>query len=240
MSYEKEVVFRFYGADIANILELFKRVQLSGFELISIVSDMEYFDKLDEVLKRDIDLGLIVNMSPKSHINISKVKSADLEESDSFIYNCSFYYQWSSSFENIIFEFMAESHGIDYAYLANYYDIKWQNQKSLDVYKVNKKSAKGLSFSTDIFDKKCIDISKNYGREVMYNGILFNASYCSWINLSHHNLRVKKTVSMDMFSDCVILSNKLIQVQLFESIFIDYSEVRNVQKEMLFKLGVID
>lgn len=240
MSYEREIIFRFYSADTTNILELVKRIQMTGFELTSVVSDIEYFDKLDEVLKRDMDLGLIVNMSPKSHINISKVKSSDLEQSASFIYSCSFYCQWSSSLENVIFEFMAESCKIDYAYLANYYDIKWQNQKSLDAYKANKKSTKGLSFSSDIFNRKCIDISKNYGREVMYKGILFNAAYCSWIDLSSHNLKVKKAVSIGMFPDAVTLSNNLTQIQLFESVFVDYSKVRNVQKEMLIKLGVID
>jgi hypothetical protein len=95
-----------------------------------------------------------------------------------------------------------------------------------------------LSFGLDLWDNKCIDISKHYGRSISKEGILYIAAYCSWFGdiISKQELKEK----LDFVLLAGYSENGLLRVQLFKDINDDYSKHREKQRRMLELLNLLE
>ncbi|TGV01074.1 hypothetical protein [Flavivirga rizhaonensis] len=232
-NYDLETRFTVYSYSRIVFYDFIKRIKNVGINITSIIGDdVEYYSDFEYVINKDFSNGLIImlNNDYSIHFNTNKHK-------DSIINSFSFYFEFEEILYKDINSFIEKSKDIYYSYITNYYDVKWQDEESISSYKINKKSLKGLSYGIDLWDEKCIDTSKNYGRSIYRDGILYIASYCTWFGDIINESIIDE---IDFTYSKRKLQNGLIEVKLFKDILGDYSKYRKKQKEFLNKIGLTE
>ncbi len=235
MNYQDETLFRFYCKSRSELFTFLENVNALGYIPQSVVSDEEYFIELQTQIDKGIDSGLIINFENGSHINLSQLLKNDK------MYTLSFYFEWTAFVEEFILEFMANSNEIVYSYLTNYYDVKWQNETTIQAYKSNKREYKSMVLGYDIFGNQCIDISRNYGREIRFAGYLFIASYYSWFDVRFiERILNQNNLVFSSFVEKLELRNGLLRIKLFDNIRADFPSDRINQKKFIEDLGLLN
>lgn len=232
--YSKETIFQLYTFDSNLLINYYNVFVKMGAVVESISGKKDYYDAFGKVIS-DIDEiknGLVITIKDGYYIFMGCNNHKEKE-----LYYFSYHFTYDINIVEYIDTTLLKQEYVYYAYLTNCYDKKWQNEESIDVYKINKKSLKGLEFGLDLWDNKCVDISKNYGRSIYKDGILYISAYCSWFG------EVVDTKELREKLDFVLLAgycdNKLLRVQLFNDINDDYSKHRDNQKKLLKALNLI-
>jgi hypothetical protein len=232
--YSKEIIFQLYTFN-SNLLTDFYNVFVKmGAVIESISGQRDYHSDFDKVIN-DIEekkKGLVISVKDGYSMFMGRKKHKEEE-----LYYFSYHFDYDENIIKYIDTILITQKDVYYAFLTNCYDKKWQNEENIEIYKVNKKSLKGLEFGLDLWENKCVDISKHYGRSIFKDGILYIAAYCSWFG----EIVNRKELSEKL--DFVLLAgyceNKLLRVQLFNDINDDYSKHRDKQKKLLKALNLI-
>ena len=233
IDYRKQLEFCFYTKNRYVFYDFLSELTLSEFQIEKVIGESDYFSDFEKIIEIEFEKGLMINLSNNSCLNVTftnKNNERIVCVSFSFFFN-------SFSFIERLDSFISKSLDIYYAYLSNYYDMKWQGEESLAVYKSNNISLKGLSFSKDIFDMKCVDVSKNYGRGIYKDGVFYVAAYNSWFGEIRKEFEIFDLT--EKYKSSSVCKNGAIKIELFENIFVDYESVREIQKQFLLDLGVI-
>lgn len=222
MNYLQEAIFRFYSFNKSTIFSFINDICNLGFNIYKVVSDDEYEDDFQKRIAEGIHLGLIIKFKNNSSLHIVNVKNKDN------IYLISLYFQWTKDVESGIISFVMSSNDIKYGYLSSYYDIKWQNEESIQSYNVNHMDTSKLSFTKDIFGNDCIDISKNFGREILVDNLILVAAYKSWINVEFVKIDLQKISKLHIAINK--LPNRIYEITILDKCISDYNTVRDIQQ----------
>lgn len=232
--YSKEIVFKLYTFNANILVDYYKAFVKMGVVVENISGISDYYSDFDKVVNdiNEIKKGLMIAIKDGYEIFMSRNKHNDQE-----LYYFSYHFEYDINIIEYIDTTLVTQKGVYYAYLTNYYDSKWQDEESINTYIINKRSLKGLEFGLDLWDNKCIDISKHYGRSIFKDGILYIAAYCSWYGdvVDKQELREK----LDFVLLAGYCENGLLRVQLFNDINDDYSKHREKQRELLKALRLI-
>ncbi|WP_108808713.1 hypothetical protein [Aquimarina spinulae] len=229
--YSKETIFKFYSCEKKTFLDFHELIKNDVVIESIVTNNDEYFSGFKQIIDNESNDGLIINLENDYSLHLSKI-----DYNDTKIFCCSYYFSYNNEMVIEIENFVSRLNNICYAVLTNYYDVKWQDEESILFYEMNNKTTKGLSFNVDFWDKKCIDISKNYGRSIFKGGISYIAGYCSWFGEIIDEGFIKK---LDFVYKLNKMNNGLFKVLLFENINDDYSKHRDKQKKMLKTLDLI-
>jgi hypothetical protein len=232
--YSKEIVFQLYTFNPNLLVDYYNAFIKMGAVVENISGINDYYSDFDKIVNdiNEIKEGLVISIKDAYSIHMGRNKHNNQE-----IYYVSYYFNYDVNIVEYIDNLLITQQDVYYAYLTNYYDKKWQNEESIDTYKINKRSLKGLEFGLDLWDNKCIDISKHYGRSISKKGILYIAAYCSWFGgvVDKQELREK----LDFVLLAGYCENKMLRVQLFNDINDDYSKHREKQRKLLEALKLI-
>jgi hypothetical protein len=232
--YSKEIVFQLYTFNPNLLVDCYNAFVKMGAVVENISGINDYYSDFDKVVNdiNEIKKGLMIAIKDGYEIFMGRNKHNNQE-----LYHFSYHFDFDVNIVEYIDNLLVRQQYVYYAYLTNYYDKKWQNEDSIEIYQVNKKSLKGLEFGLDLWDNKCIDISKHYGRSISKEGILYIAAYCSWFGDVVDKQELRKKLDFVLLAG--YCENKMLRVQLFNDINDDYSKHREKQRKLLEALKLI-
>lgn len=231
-NYKKETIFILYSFHPVHFYELYDLLKKQGLSASKLFADDEYVENIEQKIEAGVE-DVIIRFDTGASMHF--IKSTHLSKD---IFCVSFYFEYTNEYKSLLEKYATATNDIYYAYLTNYHDVKWQNEKSLLSYKANNKSIKDLQFCLDIFEEKVVDISQHYGRSIYKDGILFVAAYCSFFGDIRQDYFKDFHISRTFLTE--IVNPKTIRVQLFEDINSEYSSLRKIQKSFLEDLGLLN
>lgn len=166
MNIRKERVFTFYSRKKDDTFNFFNMLSLEGYRVLTVILDDEIAASNKDLIELEIFNGAIIHLESGIHAITNK-----LTIKEHSIFSTSFYYYTSQISLSLIKKFLNNRIDVFYAYETNYFDLKWQNEKSLEVYKANELETDKLKITRDIFNKSIVDVSFNYGRSVNYKSL---------------------------------------------------------------------
>jgi len=124
--------------------------------------------------------------------------------------------------------------------IYNRYDADWQSETKIKAYNSNKRSLRKLKFTTDIFDKKCVDVSAHPGRKMYYFGLSFVAGYKNFFGPKMIQRLPLKFWENSLFEK-VNFKGEILITQLFDQLLLEeYSEgMRVKQKTLLERTNIV-
>ncbi len=144
----------------------------------------------------------------------------------SLVINNDVYFDYDSVIEN----YLSESDFMS-AYVYDYNDVNWQSETSISEYESNNINHKDLPKVKDEWDNVVIDISNNYGREVLLNNTWLMACSKMWFSdLFFEITGLSKEHLLKCPEALGINDDKIVKINLFENIF-SSSKNRIKQKE---------
>lgn len=233
--YSKEIIFQLYTFNSNLLIDYYNVFVKMGAVIESISGKKDYYSDFDKVIN-DIEekkKGLIISIKDGYSMFMGRNKHKEKE-----LYYFSYHFDYDVNIVEYIDTILVTQKDVYYAFLTNCYDKKWQNEENIDIYKINKKSLKGLEFGLDLWDNKCVDISKHYGRSIFKEGILYVAGYCNWFGDIVNRKELKDKLDFVLLAG--YCENGLLRVQLFKDINDDYSKHREKQRRMLELLNLLN
>jgi hypothetical protein len=233
--YSKEIVFKLYTFNPNLLIDYYNAFVEMGAVVENISGISDYYSDFDKVVNdiNEIKKGLVISIKDAYSIHMGQNKHNSQE-----LFYFSYYFDYDANTVEYIDTLLVTQKDVYYAYLTNYYDSKWQNEESIDTYKINKRSLKGLEFGLDLWDNKCVDISKHYGRSIFKDSVLYIAGYCSWFGDIINRKKLKEKLDFVLLAG--YCENGLLRVQLFNDINDDYSKHREKQRRMLELLNLLE
>ena len=209
------------------ISDLIIKLPELGYHISVVHNEIEekYEDFCNNIKYWDISSGLIISdtTSPES---VFYVKHS------SKLCSMTFWFENDLNRLEKIIKTTLKNPNLYFASVYSQYDNKWENEEQILVYERNKKSQKGKKYSKDIFDKKCIDVSFNYGRTERINNIGFTAGWKMWFGAEFPNDLKTKLGSLN--SVRLNENDGVTEIQLFNDLISDdYEKNRPIQKQFL-------
>tara|TARA_R100000951_G_scaffold27389_1_gene23323 strand:+ start:50 stop:823 length:774 start_codon:yes stop_codon:yes gene_type:complete len=198
-----------------------------GYHISTVHSEVEetYEDFCKNINKKDFNSGLIISDS-------NSPESVFYVRHSSTLSSMTFWFEYSHTRLDNIVNVTLKSPFLYFASLYSQYDNKWENEKHIIVYERNKKSLKGKKYTNDIFDKRCIDVSFNYGRTEKINNIGFTAGWKVWFGAEFPSDLKTKLISLN--SVRLNENDGITEIQLFDDLIsVDYEKNRPIQKQFL-------
>lgn len=216
----------------SNLTSFFEKFITSltqyGFRISSVLSDVEepYDVFCQNINLEKLNNGLILNdiSSPETVFYFPEKKN---------IISICLWLEFDANRIRKIEDVLVKNRNLFYATIYNQYDNKWENEENVLSFEVNNKSLRGKKFTTDIFNKKCIDISQNYGRTVRIDGIGYTAGWKMWFGKDFPKALKEKINTMSAFRKEEI-DFDILEIQLFERLITDdFESYRVLQKEFI-------
>ena len=198
-----------------------------GYHISVVHSEVEetYEDFCKNMKKKDFNSGLIIS-------NSNSPESVFYVKHSSTLSSMTFWFEYNQTRLNNIVDLTLKGNNLYFASLYSQYDNKWENEEQILVYERNEKSQKGKKYTKDIFDKKCIDVSFNYGRTEKINNIGFTAGWKMWFGAEFPNNLKTKLGSLNSIR--LNENDGVTEIQLFNDLIsVDYEKNRPVQKQFL-------
>lgn len=124
--------------------------------------------------------------------------------------------------------------------IYNEYDSQWQSETNIQSYEANQRKFKNLKFTTDVFDKKCIDVSHHPGRRIYGGGIMFVAGWKNWFGPKILRKLPTDFWNKPLFSNSEAEEDGIVITQLYsDPLVLEFEKsIRPKQKEVLQLLNI--
>lgn len=218
-----------YNHDLIAFFERFlSNLHALGFSVTTVIDKGE---EMYEAFCRHIDLekvtnGLIIKDEFSPEVVFYFPRNHD-------IISISLWFEFEAERLKMIEDRLIKHKNLIYASLYSQYDNKWQNEMQIQAYEANNKSIQGMKFTNDIFDKKCIDISYNYGRTIKSGAIGYIAGYKMWFG-NEFRLLSRSQLNLIPAIKKTQIEYNILEIQLFDKLISDnYEKARDSQKAFI-------